>query len=181
MSEGQPETVSVFEATTGGLVNAALQSVPGASRYYHGGANIYGKQGYSLYPPELRAQLAQGPGRSGNSARDGSQSSYRSAQAYRESKVRHTCTVSKFMNSYMGSTWCIAESGATGPTFAPPDCQTGFTAIAVAGPSGQSTVVLVQSEHANREANMWSFAAAALAALEEAIRACPVPTRRSNI
>ena len=28
-----PETISVFEATTGGLVNAALQSVPGASRY----------------------------------------------------------------------------------------------------------------------------------------------------
>ena len=28
------------------------------------------------------------------------------------------------------SDWVIAESGATGPTFAPPDCSTAFTAIA---------------------------------------------------
>ena len=52
VEDGHPETISVFEATTGGLINAALQSIPGASRYYHGGANIYGKIGYNLYPEE---------------------------------------------------------------------------------------------------------------------------------
>ena len=40
--DGRLETIAVCEATTGGLVQAALQAVPGASRYYHGGTNIYG-------------------------------------------------------------------------------------------------------------------------------------------
>ena len=64
-ADGTPETISVFEATTGGLVNVALQSVPGALRYYHGGANVYGRIGYKLYPEALRRELAQGSGRGG--------------------------------------------------------------------------------------------------------------------
>ena len=64
-ADGTPETISVFEATTGGLVNVALQSVPGALRYYHGGANVYGRIGYKLYPEALRRELAQGTGRGG--------------------------------------------------------------------------------------------------------------------
>ena len=75
---GKPETISVFEATTGGLINAAFQSVPGASSYYHGGANIYGKMATQLYPPALRKALAEGAGRGGTSLGDGSRSNYAS-------------------------------------------------------------------------------------------------------
>ena len=57
-ADGTAETIAVFEATTGGLVNAALQSVPGASRYYHGGVTVYGRIGYKLYPEALRRELA---------------------------------------------------------------------------------------------------------------------------
>ena len=35
------ETVSVAEATAGGLLSAALLWVPGASRYYAGGGVVY--------------------------------------------------------------------------------------------------------------------------------------------
>ena len=35
------ETVGVSESSTGGLVSAALLSVPGASAYFMGGAAVY--------------------------------------------------------------------------------------------------------------------------------------------
>eukprot|EP01052_Picozoa_sp_SAG31_P021549 SAG31_NODE_1673_length_7560_cov_3.528749_1_plen_105_part_00 len=62
---GRPETIGVFEATTGGMVQAALQAVPGASQFYHGGMNIYGPMGHKLYPSELRSQLAAGGAQQG--------------------------------------------------------------------------------------------------------------------
>src|SRR6185295_3184232 len=34
-------TIAVSESSAGGLINAALVSVPGASAYYHGGAIVY--------------------------------------------------------------------------------------------------------------------------------------------
>ena len=177
-----PETISVFEATTGGLVNAALQSVPGASRYCapplpvaesvnppgaqpaaadHGGANIYGRIGYKLYPKELAQELAKGGATDGNT-------NYASQKNYHASKVHHTTTISAFMNEQLGSDWCISESGATGPTFAPPDCHTGFTAIALVGP-GVSECIIVESDTADREENMWAFTQAAFDLLEQAL------------
>ena len=60
---------------------------------------------------------------------------------------------------------CVAESGATGPTFIPPDCTLGFTAIAISG-AGCEDVVLVSSEHSDREANMWDFTFCALEIFE---------------
>jgi nicotinamide-nucleotide amidase len=167
--QGKPEIVSVFEATTGGLVNAGLQSVPGASRYYHGGANIYGALGYQLYPQALSRELAHGGGRGG--------SNYRSEAAYQESKVRHTLAISRCMREELGSSWCVAESGATGPSFAPSDCDRAFSAIAVTGPGGVQEVVLVQATHARREENMWSFAAAAFELLQKVLEATPTHDR----
>jgi nicotinamide-nucleotide amidase len=161
--DGRPETISVFEATTGGLINASLQSVPGASRYYHGGANIYGRIGYKLYPKDLAVELSKGGATDGNS-------NYASEKAYHNSKVHHTTTITSYMVGHLGSDWCIAESGATGPTFAPPDCHTGFTAIAVVGP-GVSEVIVVESDTANREENMWQFTAAAFELLEKVLAA----------
>ncbi len=157
--DGRPETIAVCEATTGGLINASLQSVPGASRYYHGGSNIYGRIGYKLYPKELAVELSKGGAADGNS-------NYASKENYYASKVRHTSAISSYMRDHLGSDWCIAESGATGPTFAPPDCAVGFTAIAVVGP-GVSEVILVESDTASREQNMWQFTAAAFDLLEK--------------
>merc|ERR1719456_546254 len=53
---GQPkETLAVVEATTGGIVNAELLAVPGASAYYVGGGLVYSQDaGKALLPLEVR-------------------------------------------------------------------------------------------------------------------------------
>jgi nicotinamide mononucleotide (NMN) deamidase PncC len=43
------ETVSVAETTSGGLVSAALLSVPGASAYYKGGLMLYTRESRIAY------------------------------------------------------------------------------------------------------------------------------------
>src|SRR3954466_14754586 len=39
--KAQGQTVAVAESSSGGLISAALLSVPGASKYYLGGAVVY--------------------------------------------------------------------------------------------------------------------------------------------
>ena len=39
--KARKETLAVAESSAGGLINAALVSVPGASAYYLGGAIVY--------------------------------------------------------------------------------------------------------------------------------------------
>ena len=87
-----------------------------------------------------------------------------------ESKVRHTSIIASHMREEMGVDWCIAESGATGPSFAPPDCNVGFTAVCVAGPNGFSEVQIIQSDTDDRERNMWLFAAAGIRLLVKCLR-----------
>eukprot|EP00930_Biecheleria_cincta_P010076 TRINITY_DN111999_c0_g1_i1.p1 TRINITY_DN111999_c0_g1~~TRINITY_DN111999_c0_g1_i1.p1 ORF type:complete len:168 (-),score=18.46 TRINITY_DN111999_c0_g1_i1:46-549(-) len=122
--DGKPETVTVFEATTGGLIQAALQSVPGASRFYHAGSNA--TMNHNLYPKELREELAIGGAQAGAIDRG---SNYMSRTNYHRSKIVHTRAIAKHMRKYMKATWCLAESGATGPTFAPPDMQYSFSVV----------------------------------------------------
>ena len=73
------------------------------------------------------------------------------------------------MRDHMGTTWAIAESGAAGPTVLRGREEDGmpFTAIAVSGPV--SDVVLVKSQHGDREKNMWQFAEAGMALLQQCI------------
>jgi len=52
-----------------------------------------------------------------------------------------------------GSTWCVCENGACGPTFNYADLEAGFSAIWVSGPVERG--ILVRSTHARREDNMW--------------------------
>ncbi|CAK0848686.1 unnamed protein product [Prorocentrum cordatum] len=64
------------------------------------------------------------------------------------------------MRAAVGTTWVVAESGACGPTFAHSGIEHGFTALFVSGPVERAA--WVESDHAEREANMWGFAKAAL-------------------
>lgn len=156
------ETLAVFEATTGGLVNAALQSVPGASSYYVGGGIVYsGKAAKGLFPTAV-IEATQMMNR-GN---------YANRETYIKSKEVWATSVARGMKAQMRTAWCVAESGATGPAVLSgrPEHGLPFTAIAVSGP-GVEACVVVESDHSDREGNMWQFAAAALRLLKDCVDA----------
>eukprot|EP00930_Biecheleria_cincta_P096836 TRINITY_DN88619_c0_g1_i1.p1 TRINITY_DN88619_c0_g1~~TRINITY_DN88619_c0_g1_i1.p1 ORF type:complete len:470 (-),score=86.31 TRINITY_DN88619_c0_g1_i1:38-1447(-) len=140
------ETVTVFDATTGGLIQACFLARPGASKYATCAANtISTRRSVQLLGEPLVAQLT--------STRP------TDAASYKASKRTATLAVAREMRRAVGATWCIVESGACGPTFSFPGIDKGFTAICVSGPLERA--VWVESGHADREANMWGFTKAA--------------------
>ena len=144
-------TVTVFEATTAGLIQAALQAIPGASCYATCGAVAYGPK---------RASAVLG-------SLDLSQDKPTDGAAYKASKNTWTKHLARAKRQEVGATWCVCESGACGPTFNFPDVSTGFVSIFVSGPVEKG--VFAESTHSNREQNMWAFAKLALDLLAECV------------
>lgn len=140
------QTVAVAESAAGGLISAALVAVPGASAYYAGGAVIYTRA--------ARQGLLQVPDHAMTGIRP-------SSEPYALLKAR---TVRKSL----GTTWGLSETGASGPTGNSYGDSPGHACIAVAGPVER--VITLETGGADREANMWTFATAALELLERCVR-----------
>jgi len=139
------QTVSVAEGTTGGLVSAALLSVPGASRYYSGGD--------VLYTLNSRVQLA---GAAAELFAD-----------YRGTTAEMVAAVAEAMRLRLDANWCIAESGLAGPTSGRSGAPPGRTTMAVAGPVTHTEIV--ETGMADREANMVEFTTRTLRFLRDAL------------
>lgn len=161
------EKVAVVEATSGGLMSAALLSLPGASSYYRGlGAIIYGMAADEpraafrdlLQDDDVFAAVAD-PNHGGT------------AQDYIAGKEIWARSMARRMRVRLGADWCVAESGAAGPTFNVVGVERAFSAIAVDGPV--LGAVLVESPGLDREANMRLFAGSALGLLADCIAAVP--------
>jgi len=151
-------SITVFEATTGGLINAALVSSTGASNYYVGGGIVYSQKGAKgLLPEDIVVKLTN-------------PTNYSSPTNYIQSKQVFVTLVAQAMREKMNTVWAVAESGATGPSFLRGMKEYGgFTAIAVAGPDGYLKTKLISTGLADREKNMWHFTQAALDFLAECI------------
>jgi PncC family amidohydrolase len=137
------QTVAVSESSAGGLISAALLSVPGASAYYLGGGVIYtGKAMKSLLdftPPK----------------------------GVRSSTEPMAQLLAETIRTRVGADWGLAETGATGPAGNRYGDASGHVCLAVAGPRGLSRVLETGSN--DRTANMATFADAALALFEEVL------------
>ena len=141
------ETIAVAESSAGGLISAALLAVPGASAYFLGGGVIY-------------TQVARrGLLRVADEAVTGIRSS---TEVYALVKARA-------IRQLLGTTWGLAETGATGPTGNRYGDKAGHACIAVVGPVERA--ITLETGDPDREKNMWAFARAALALLEESLRA----------
>ena len=141
------ETVGVSESSAGGLISAALLAVPGASVYFLGGGVIYtqaARRALLRVPDEAVAGIRS------------------STEAYALLKART-------IRQLLGTTWGLAETGATGPTGNRYGDAAGHACIAVIGPSVERAITL-ETGDADREKNMWAFARAALALLEASLR-----------
>jgi PncC family amidohydrolase len=141
------ETVAVAEATTGGLVSAALLWVPGASRYYAGGG--------VLYTLNSRTALAGVPASL--------------FENYRGTTPEIIAAMAEAMRQRLGASWCIAESGLAGPTSGRSGLPPGRTTIGVSGPVNRTEIIQTGLGE-DREANMVEFTTRSLRFLRDAIK-----------
>jgi nicotinamide-nucleotide amidase len=139
-------TIAVAESSAGGLISAALLSVPGASAYFLAGGVIY--------THDARRVLLSVP----DDALTG----------LRASTEEYALRLARAVRERLGTTWGLSETGATGPTGNRYGDAAGHACVAVAGPIEQT--LTIETHHGNRELNMWSFTQTALELLESCIR-----------
>ncbi|HEX9408734.1 MAG TPA: CinA family protein [Methylomirabilota bacterium] len=145
------QTVAVSESSAGGLISAALLAIPGASAYFQGGGVIYTQNA-------RRALLGIAD---------------ESVKGIRSSTEAYALLGARTVREKLGTTWGLAETGASGPTGNRYGDAAGHACIAVAG--SVERVITLETGSADREANMWVFTRAALdllkSCLEEAAKA----------
>jgi nicotinamide-nucleotide amidase len=140
------QTLAVAESSAGGLINAALVAVPGASAYYVGGCVIYTATG--------REALL------GITARD--------MTGMRSASGPFAQLLARRVREKLGTTWGLAETGASGPAGNRYGDPAGHACLAVAGPL--EAVVTLSTGSAARDANMRLFAKRAIDLLEDCMR-----------
>jgi len=139
-------TIAVAESSAGGLINAALVAVPGASACYLGGSIIY----------TAAARLAL----LGIEKQD--------MAGMRSASEPFARLLARRVRERLGATWGVSETGASGPTGNRYGDAPGHACIAVSGPV--EAVITLETRSAEREANMRAFARAALELLEASLR-----------
>jgi PncC family amidohydrolase len=141
------ETLAVAESSAGGLIAASLLAVPGASAYFLGGAVVYTARARRLLMGITNEEMT-------------------GLRSSSEPYARLLATRSK---ERFGSTWGLAETGASGPSGNSYGDAPGHSCIALVGPDssgGESNhAFTLETGDADRERNMRAFAAAALEAL----------------
>jgi nicotinamide-nucleotide amidase len=132
------ETIAVAESSAGGLINAALVAVPGASAYYLGGEIIYTAAAREQVLGISREEM----------------------KGLRSASEPYARLVARRVREQLGATWGLAETGASGPTGNRYGDAPGHACLAVSGPV--ELVTTLETGSADREANMLRFARAAL-------------------
>ncbi|HEX2650483.1 MAG TPA: CinA family protein [Burkholderiales bacterium] len=144
--KARKQTIGVSESSAGGLINAALVAVPGASAYYLGGAVVYTgisrEKILSISKDEMRG--------------------------IRSASEPYARLAAQRIRERLGATWGLAETGASGPTGNRYGDAPGHACIAVSGPLEAS--LAIETGSPDREANMKVFALRALELLESCLR-----------
>ena len=140
------QTLAVVESSAGGLINASLVAVPGASAYYLGGAQVYTPIGREKLLAITREDM----------------------KGMRSASEPFAQLLARRMREKLGATWGLAETGAAGPTGNRYGDAPGHACIAVSGPV--EAVITIETGAALREKNMWTFTRRALELLESCLR-----------
>ena len=137
------QTIAVAESSTGGLISAALLSVPGASAYFLGGAVVYTR--------DARRLLMDIPDEA--------------MQGIRSASEPYAKLLAGQARQRFATDWGLSETGATGPTGNRYGDAAGHSCMAVAGPA--QSVFTLETGSNDRQANMQAFAKTALNLLLE--------------
>lgn len=144
------ETVAIAESSSGGLISAALLSVPGASAFFLGGAVVYTAKARVLLMDLPREAVA----------------------GMRSASEAYALLLARTARERFGASWGLAETGAAGPTGNPYGDAAGHTSIAVSGLVEMAITLETGSD--DRATNMVAFAAKALELLLTAADGAPV-------
>ncbi|MDG1274925.1 MAG: CinA family protein [Alphaproteobacteria bacterium] len=139
------QTLAVSESSSGGLISAALLSIPGASAYFMGGGVIYTHRAREVL---LDIDFKEHPG-------------------VRSSSEPYALLAANTIRERLGTYWGLAETGAAGPKGNRYGDASGHTCVAVSGPVEQ--VITLETGISDREENMWLFAKKSLETLENSI------------
>jgi nicotinamide-nucleotide amidase len=141
--------IAIAESSAGGLINAALLAVPGASACCLGGLVVY------TY--ELRHAML------GISDDD--------VKGMTPSTEPYAMLAARALRQKMGCEWALAETGAAGPTGSRYGYPAGHACFALAGPRERS--LTLETGSSDRAGNMLAFAAAGIDLLIEVVSARP--------
>ena len=139
------QTLAIAESSAGGLINAALVAVPGASAWYLGGCIAYTGAGRS-------ALLGIAP---------------QDVAGLRPASEPFARLLAQRVRERLGATWGLSETGASGPGGNRYGDKPGHACIAVSGPI--EAAITVETGSADREANMRAFARRAVELLESCL------------
>ncbi len=143
--KARKQTVAVAESAAGGLISAALLAVPGASSYFIGGGVYYTRQSILTL-------------------RDTREDMFKGLQGATD---KWALMLARNLRSRSGAIWGVGESGAAGPTGNRYGDPAGHAWVAVTGPVERA--VVLETGSADRIANMYAFATAALQLLSESL------------
>ena len=139
------ETVAISESSAGGLIAAALLTVPGASAYFLGGGVIYTRKA-------MGTLLDLTPDKLGG---------------IRSATEPMALLLAQTVRGRLGADWGLAETGATGPGGNRYGDAAGHACLAVSGKRTASRTL--ETGSSDRLANMIAFANAALELLDETL------------
>jgi nicotinamide-nucleotide amidase len=142
--KAREQTLAIVESSAGGLINAAMVAVPGASACYLGGCIVY--------------TAASREGLLGLSALN--------LSGVRSATEPYASLIAERIRSKLGATWGLSETGASGPSGNRYGDAAGHACFAVRGP--RDAMITLETRSADREANMRTFARHAL----ELLQAC---------
>jgi nicotinamide-nucleotide amidase len=139
------QTLAVSESSTGGLISAALLSVPGASAFFLGGGVVYTAKA-------REALLGISP---------------LMVREMRSATLEMAHLLAATVQTRLGADWGLAETGAAGPTGNRYGDAAGHCCLAIAG--SHKVARVLETGGTDRMENMVAFANAALALLEQAL------------
>jgi len=140
------QTIAVVESSAGGLINAALVAIPGASAFYLGGAVVY-----TVNAREGILGLTKDD-----------------VKGMRSASEPYAKLIARRVREKLGATWGLSETGASGPTGNRYGDAAGHTCLAIVGPVERATTL--ETGHGDRALNMRVFTRAALELLSAALR-----------
>lgn len=143
------QTIAVAESSAGGLVSAALLSVPGASAYFLGGAVVYTASARAAFLGIAEAEMT----------------------GLRSASEPYALLLARTVRERFGTTWGIAETGAAGPSGNRYGDAAGHTCVALSGPVER--VITIETGETDRVTNMRTFAAGLFDLLSDALAAEP--------